>query len=328
MKSRILGFECLSCGEQADWGRIRYRCAKCGSNLNVVYDYAALKKKMSPRRWSERPADLLRYRELLPLEKEATLPLSVGGTPLFQSGPLSEKIGHKALYLKDETRNPSASFKDRASSVVLLRAREERAAVVAAASTGNAGSSLACLAAAGGQASVIFIPKTAPKPKVAQLQVFGARVLAVNGNYDAAFDLCAEVCEKSGWYNRNTGLNPFTREGKKTVSFEIFEQLGGRRPDWVLVPTGDGNIISGVWKGFRDLLSLGWIDRLPRLAAVQAEGSNAVARAWRTRQPEGPGKKWVYSVEKISATTRADSISVDLPRDAVGALRAVEESHG
>jgi threonine synthase len=318
MKNFVLGFRCLGCGAQFDWGKVRYGCDSCGANLDVAYDYAALKRRLKRGAWKGRPADVRRYRELLPLEREAAMPLPVGGTPLLRPAALGKALGHGNLYLKDDTRLPSASFKDRATWVVLSRAREERARVVAAASTGNAGASLSCLAAALGQPSVIFIPRKAPKPKVAQLQVFGARVLAVDGTYDDAFDLCAEACRRFGWYNRNTGLNPLTREGKKTVSFEMFEQLGGRRPDRVYVPTGDGNILSGVWKGFKDLLELGWIDRLPRLIAVQAEGSNAIARAWRRKAP----------AEKISASTAADSISVDLPRDAAGALRALEESGG
>ena len=162
------------------------------------------------------------------------------------------------LLLKDDGRNPSASFKDRASAVALrARAASSGATLVTGASTGNAASATAVLAAAPGIRTRIFVPKTAPRAKIAQLLTFGAEVLAVDGTYDQAFDLCLEATRRFGWYNRNTGFNPYTREGKKTVSFEICEQLGWQVPDLVVVPVGDGNIISGVWKGFVEFQRLG-----------------------------------------------------------------------
>jgi threonine synthase len=330
MKSLIEGYRCLVCGAEHPWGKTLYRCRRCGSNLEVVFDTAALRRRLKPSAWRSRAPGAGRYRELLPVSGDAYCPLGVGGTPLLRSRALEKALGTGVVHLKDDTRLPSASFKDRASWVALLRARDEKAAVVAAASTGNAGASLACLSAHLGRPCVIFVPKTAPKAKLAQLRVFGARVVAVDGNYDAAFDLCAEASEAYGWFNRNTGLNPFTREGKKTVSFEIFEQLGGRAPDWVFVPTGDGNILSGVWKGFRELEELGWIQRQPRLAAVQARASNAISRTW-SRWQELGGRPESFPRLKtvaVKATTRADSISVDLPRDAAGALRALADSGG
>jgi threonine synthase len=317
----VEGFRCLGCRREFPWGKTRYACPSCGANLDVAYDDVGLRRRLRPALWRQRGWTPARYRELLPLEREPVFPLTVGGTPLVRSRTLEEAIGKSNVFLKDDTRLPSASFKDRATLVVLLRAAEEKARVIAAASTGNAGASLACLSAASGQTSMIFVPRKAPRPKIAQLQIFGARVAAVDGSYDDAFDLCAEVCRAYGWYNRSTGLNPITREGKKTVSYEIFEQLDGEAPDWVLVPTGDGNILSGVWKGFRDLLALGWIGRLPRLVAAQAAGSNAISRTWKAR-PRG-GRP-----VKVRAHTRADSISVDAPRDADGALRALEKSGG
>jgi len=223
------------------------------------------------------------------------------------------------LLLKDDSRNPSASFKDRASAIALVRAREQGEQLVTGASTGNAASSTAVLAAAMGIRTRIFIPRTAPRAKVAQLLAFGAEVLAVDGTYDAAFDLCLAATERFGWYNRNTGFNPFTREGKKSVSFEICEQLGWEVPDLVVVPVGDGNIISGVWKGFTDLHHIGFIERLPRLLAVQAEHSDAVVRA--LERDDG-------KIEPVSGDTVADSISVSRPRDGDAAVRAVRDSGG
>jgi threonine synthase len=209
-----------------------------------------------------------------------------------------------------------------------VRAREIGAEVVCGASTGNAGSSMACLAASVGMPCAIFVPETAPPAKLAQLLVFGATVLAVEGTYDDAFDLCMAVCERRGWFNRNTGYNPFTREGKKTAAFEIFEQLG-RVPDWVSVSTGDGNILAGVWKGFCDLKEAGIVDRTPKMLCAQSEKSDAISRAaWTVRRAGGEPDWKALEIAPVRATTIADSISVDVPRDGLAAVRAVVESGG
>ncbi|MBI4423775.1 MAG: pyridoxal-phosphate dependent enzyme, partial [Elusimicrobia bacterium] len=277
----LLGFECLGCGRQHRPAQAKYGCPACGANLQASYDYAKAKRLFSRKRLAAEPRrDLWRYLPLLPV-RDAGLArrVQVGWTPLYDAERLARSLGLKRLLLKDDGRNASASFKDRASAVVLAHAAQTRQKIVATASTGNAASSLACLAPGSGLRSVIFVPKAAPAPKLAQLLVFGATVLAVDGTYDDAFELCAKACERWGWYNRSTGLNPYTREGKKTCAFELCEQLGWDVPDEVYVPVGDGNILSGLWKGFTELRLLELIDRLPRLVAVQAQGSAAIARA-------------------------------------------------
>ena len=213
-----------------------------------------------------------------------------------------------------------------ASAVVVARARQIGAEVVVTASTGNAGAALAGMAAAIGHKAVIFAPRSAPPAKVAQLLVFGARVFLVDGSYDDAFDLTIQAAQEFGWYCRNTGYNPFTAEGKKTAAFEIWEQIqrGGvlhsaERPLTIFVSVGDGNIISGIHKGFKDLLALGWLETMPRLVGVQAAGSAAVANAYRAGSE---------TIQPVKAETLADSISVDLPRDGVRALRAVTQTGG
>ncbi len=318
--AKVLHLKCVSCGRKVAPEGMRYLCPECGGNLDVVYNYQAIAGRLT-RDSLERDEDfsVWRYWDLLPLtDRSNIMPLQIGWTPLYQSQRLEEKLGLKSLYLKDDGRNPSGSFKDRASSVAIGKALELGFETIAGASTGNAASSTSCLCASLGISPIIFVPRTAPPAKVAQLLVFGARVYAVEGSYDEAFDLCGEACRKYGWYNRNTGYNPYTREGKKTVSFEICEQLNWEVPDTVLVPVGDGNILSGTWKGFRDLFEVGLIERLPRLIAVQSNKSSAVVDA-------------VLSdgvVRPVRATTIADSISVDLPRDGEAAVRAVKESGG
>ena len=227
------------------------------------------------------------------------------------------------LWIKDDGRNPTATFKDRASAIVIARAKEINAEVVVTASTGNAGAALAGMAAAAHHQAVIFAPKSAPPAKVAQLLVFGAKVFLVDGNYDQAFDLSIEAAQTYGWYCRNTGYNPFTAEGKKTAAFEIWEQVitkqSLKKPLCIFVSVGDGNIISGIHKGFKDLLALEWINHMPRIFGVQSEGSSAIANAF----DAGTEK-----ITPVSANTLADSISVDLPRDGLRALRAVTQTNG
>ncbi len=330
----MTGYTCLSCGGKQGADFSGYVCPECRGNLDITYDYKRIKKTLNhdlpfP---SERP-DLFRYLPFLPLTRvESAPPLHIGPTPLYPAQRLGETAGLKDIHLKDESGNPSHSFKDRASAVVLARARETNARVVAGASTGNAGSSMACMAASVGLPCVIFVPENAPPAKIAQLLIYGAQVVAVRGSYDDAFDLCARICREKGWLNRNTGFNPFTREGKKTCSFEICEQLDWNAPDRVIVSTGDGNIISGIWKGMRDLHAAGLIPRLPCIDCAQAEGSSAIARAVGRLRAEGaptPREDWSdIRIEPVTAHTLADSISVDQPRDGIAAVRAVIESGG
>jgi threonine synthase len=327
MAEKFAGYKCSLCGKEYGPTEVTYTCPVDGGNLDVILDYAAIRRESSPHQIQSNPeSSLWRYLPLLPVNDPAGqgTPLrSTGGTPVYESAGLAGELGVNRLWIKDEGRNPSASFKDRASAVVVARARELKAGVVVTASTGNAGAALACMSAAVGQPAIIFAPKTAPQAKIAQLLIFGARVILVDGNYDAAFDLTVEAAHEFGWYCRNTGYNPFTAEGKKTAAFEIWEKLLlGRksdRPLTIFVSVGDGNIISGIHKGLKDLLQLGWLEKMPRIIGVQSEGSAAIANAFRA------GTEIIVPVQ---ATTLADSISVDLPRDGVRAVRAARETGG
>jgi threonine synthase len=328
MKPKFSHYICSLCSAEYDPGEVTYTCPKDGGNLDVVLDYQALKGQFSPDHFMPLPeASLWRYLNLLPVHDPGgkNTPLRrAGWTPVYKPTRLEKKLGLKNLWIKDESPNPTASFKDRASAIVVARAAEIGADVIVAASTGNAGAALAGMAAAVGVKAVIFAPRTAPPAKIAQLLIFGARVLLVDGTYDQAFDLSIQASEEFGWYNRNTGFNPFTAEGKKTAAFEIWEQIirsfpQQGQPLTIFIPVGDGNIISGVNKGFKDLDALGWLDQMPRLIGVQSEGSAAVANAFYKGNEE---------IEAVQADTLADSISVDLPRDGVRALRAARETGG
>ena len=317
---QVKGLKCTQCGKEHTLKETRYVCTACGANTEVIYDYEYLKTKINRKKLARnKDFSVWRYAPLYPIKNLKLIPAQqIGWTPLYHAKRLGAAIGLNNLYIKDDGRNPSASYKDRASSVALVRALEDKAKLICGASTGNAASSLSCLTGGIGFRTIIFVPKTAPAAKIAQIMTFGAEIIMVNGNYDQAFDLCLEATREFGWYNRNTGFNPFTREGKKSCAFEICEQLGWRVPDRVFVSVGDGNIISGLWKGFRDLLAVGLTDRLPKMVAVQSAQSSAIADA------VARGGK----VETVSATTIADSISVDLPRDGHMAVRAVTESKG
>lgn len=248
-------------------------------------------------------------------------PLAVGGTPLYRADRLAAELGIQHLWVKDDGRNPTASFKDRASAIAVVKAQESNADIVTTASTGNAAAALAGICASVGQKNVIFVPKSAPEAKIAQLLVFGSMVMLVDGSYDEAYELSLATAEEYGWYNRNTGYNPYMTEGKKTVSFEIAEKLDWQVPDVLFVSVGDGCIIGGVHKGFKDMLALGWIKQMPRIIGVQAAGSNFLAAAW--AKGEDPLAK-----PPIQAATVADSISAGLPRDRLKAMSAVTETDG
>ncbi|MCZ7592225.1 MAG: threonine synthase [Kiritimatiellae bacterium] len=323
--SHVSGFRCLRCGAEQPKSFDGMLCPLCEYNLDVEYNYAAI----DPHNWMNERDDLFRYSALLPVSNLGLTPVQrVGQTPLYHAARAGKARGLSQLYVKDDGMNPSASFKDRAGAVALVVARERNASVIAASTTGNAGSSMAALTAGVGFPCVIFVPATAPAAKIAQLLVFGAKVIAVQGTYDQAYDLCETACEEMGWFNRNTGFNPFTREGKKTCSFEIWEQLGGQAPDHLLVGSGDGNIISGIWKGFRDLLALGLIKKMPALYSCQSEKSAAIATAVRAVQDRSAVDWKALKLPTVKSETLADSISVDYPSDGIAAMRAMFETGG
>ncbi|MDB4303250.1 threonine synthase [Desulfosarcina sp.] len=302
---------CTACNKVITSGRVIYLCPDCSANkssnlppkgvLKIEYDYKAIKnegigfQKLLKNQWID----------LLPINNLINLPnLKIGNTPLYKIKKLNEDSLAFELYLKDDSQNPTFSFKDRASALVSAYAKENGIRTIVTASTGNAGSSLAGICASQGQEAIVMVPETAPIAKLTQIIMYGARIVPVKGTYDDAFDLSVKATEQFGWYNRNTAFNPLTIEGKKTVSFELFDQLGENLPDRIFVPVGDGVIISGVYKGFEDLLRLGIINKMPVIVAVQSKGSDNLVRNLSTS-----------SFEVKESSTIADSISVDYPRN-------------
>jgi threonine synthase len=313
----------MICGAEYDPREVLYVCSSCGPEgiLDVIYDYDLIGRGFTKESLAaDGEPSIWRYLDLLPLARPPVRlpPLQVGWTPLYDAARLGRELGCGQLLIKDDGRNPTASFKDRASAVGVAKALELGREVIACASTGNAASSLAGISASVGLDSIIFVPRNAPRAKVAQLLIYGARVWLVRGSYDQAFDLCRQATDRFGWYSRNTAYNPYLSEGKKTAALEICEQMNWQVPDSVFVSVGDGCIIGGLWKGFYDLHQLGFIDRIPRLVGVQAQGCQPVKRAWETGQ----------AVQRVEPRTMADSIAVGQPRDILKALRAVKRSDG
>jgi threonine synthase len=325
--SYFTGLRCVHCGRTYNTNEVEYFCSACGYHdgiLDVVYDYEAIKREVNPLALAQN-ADysMWRYLPLLPVADASLLPhLQVGWTPLYDAPRLADELGVARCWVKDEGRNPTASFKDRASAMGVVKALEKKASKITCASTGNAASSLAGFAAAAQIPAAIFVPANAPAAKVAQLLVFGAQVFAVQGTYDQAWELCMQASAEFGWYNRNCAVNPYLIEGKKTVSLELGEQFmrltPGSFPDWVVVSVGDGCTLGGVWKGLREMHILGFIPRLPRILGVQADGCRPFLTAWRDHSTLVP----------CEAHTLADSIAVGHPRNFSKGMSAVTESGG
>jgi threonine synthase len=317
-----LGYKCTLCQKEFGAELDLYTCPECGVKgiLDIIYDYKKIKKKVTLRSLAaNKNYSLWRYAPLMMVpEENLDRTLRVGWTPIYAANRLADQLGLRALYIKDDGLNPTGSLKDRASVVAVVKALGSGMNIIGCSSTGNAASSLAGNAARMGLKTVIFVPERAPAGKLAQLLIYGARVISVSGNYHQTFELSQQAIERWGWYNRNCAINPHLVEGKKTVVLEIAEQLNWDVPDWVAVSVGDGCTVGGVYKGFYDLFQLGLIEKMPRILGVQAEGCCPFFTAWTESQPLKPAEE----------NTLADSIAVGVPRNPVKALNAVKYSGG
>ena len=312
-----------------------YRCHSCGATYDIVpgrYLCDICRKRQK----YERPLEGVLEAEWegdadaatipLPVEMEWFPPIPVGNTPLWSPLRLRSRFSAPRLWIKDDTCNPSGSFKDRASFLVAAFARKHGVEEIVLASTGNAASSMAAVGAAAGLRIKVFLPAKAPVAKRIQILQYGAELIPVDGTYDKAYELSLEYSNKTGSLSRNTAYNPLTIEGKKSVSFEIVEDLikaGSGAPDHVFVPVGDGVILAGVYRGFEDLLKMGRIRNMPTIWACQAEGSSAITRAFAS-----PHSADDAFGDPIPSNTLADSISVDVPRNGLHALAKLKKYGG
>ena len=324
-------YKCTNCNSEFKIDKIEkefhYLCPKCGKAeknkplkgvLTIEYDYQDLKKKSSKKEFLKlTPGKFWLYPELWPINFKKFSDYQLIKLSLPSDQLLKYIVNGQEFWILDDTRNPTLSYKDRASSLVALKALELGIKEIAAASTGNAGSSLAGICARLGIKARIFVPKNIPDAKRIQIEAYGAELIIVDGDYDKAFDVCLEESKKNKWYNRNTAYNPLTIEGKKSAAYDIFISSKGNIPDVIFVPVGDGVIISGIYKGFKELLALNWIEKLPKLIAVQSTGSDALVRYLNL-------SKFEYK----PANTIADSISAGAPRNLYMAANTVKDSDG
>ncbi len=318
----VKGYRCTLCDELHRDLSLN-TCPRCGELgiLDVEYDYKAMKKVINETYFeTNRTYSIWRYLPMMSVhnDTDVSATLHVGWTPLYRANKLEKKLNLEALYLKDETVQPTGSLKDRASAVAAIKAIEEGHTTLACSSTGNAATSLAGNAAKLGLKTVIFVPKRSPIGKLRQLMIYGAKVIRVDGDYKRAYALSKQAIEHFGWYNRNAAVNPHLVEGKKTVALEIAEQLHFKLTDWVIVSVGDGCTVAGVYKGFYDLFHLGILSNIPKILGVQASGCAPFYEAHEGNR----------GVEETDEHTLADSIAVGIPRNPVKGLNAVKKSKG
>lgn len=321
-QTNVTGLRCVKCNTRYKEQPDLYTCPACGIEgiLDVEYNYELVRQQLNKKILAQdQRQSIWRYLPVLPVGQNAKLPtLQLGMTPLYNAPQLARELALSKLFIKDDTRNPTGSFKDRASAIGVTKAVELGRNTISVASTGNAASSLAGFAANMGLRAFIFVPETAPEAKVTQLLVYGATVFTVRGSYDQAYYLAMDAAAEFGWYNRNCAINAYLVEGKKTCGLEIGEQLQDSKVDWLAVAVGDGCTIAGIWKGMVEMQRLGVLSHLPRLLGVQAEGAAPIYESFRTGKP----------LEPVQANTLADSIAVGQPRNTTKALRAVQASGG
>jgi threonine synthase len=318
----VLGLRCRECGAEEDLGALHV-CAFCFGPLEVAYDTDAIAARVSRERIAAGPASLWRYQDLLPVlstDPSTRIDLGTGYTPLRPAPRLAERLGLRELYLKDDTRNPSGSFKDRVVTVAFSAGRALGITTFACASTGNLANAVSAHAAAWGVDAYVLIPHDLERSKVVQSAVYGANVVAVDGNYDDVNRLCAEIADDRGWGFVNVNLRAFYAEGSKTLGFEIAEQLGWRLPDHVVGPIASGAMFSKIHKAFGELVTYGLVEGdLPRMSGAQATGCSPVAEAF---------ERGSLDVRPQRPDTIARSLAIGNPADGYYALKTVAETGG
>lgn len=318
--------KCFVCGKKYDpQERSLYECEKCGGSVKIIYNYEKVASTINIKTLEKRKGGLWKYKELLPVsDNSKTVTLGEGGTELHQCKRLARIIGVKRLYAKDETRNPTGTFKDRAATVGVSKALELGAKAIVIASDGNAGPATAAYAAKAGLRCCVFMPVITPIERIIQAQVYGAEVILVEGTVNDCIDVATEVGKHYAWHQLTTAipLNPYQGEGSKTIAYEICEDLGWRVPDWVIVPVGGGGLLSANWKGFQEFFNLGLINKLPRIAGIQAEGCAPLVKAYEESRKPDEIENWG------KPETLAITIGVPFPLDGATALTAIRKSKG
>ena len=317
----VEGLRCRECGHPYP-AEALHVCEWCFGPLEVVYDYEAIRSVASRERIESGPLSMWRYADLLPAAAEGAVGLGAGFTPLVRADRLAAELGLGELWIKNDTLNPTGSFKDRVVSVALTKAQELGFKVAACASTGNLANSVAAHAAHAGMESIVFIPSNLEAGKVVTTAVFGGKLVAVDGNYDDVNRLCAELAsEHPSWAFVNVNVRTYYAEGSKTLAFEVAEQLGWQAPDHVVVPVASGSQLTKVAKGFKELFAVGLLDDEPhvRVSGAQAAGCSPVAEAFAAGRD---------AIKPVRPQTIAKSLAIGNPADGPYALDAVRDSGG
>jgi len=317
---QVQGLRCRECGREYSAAPI-FTCEWCFGPLEVAYDYDAITASVSREKIAAGPLSLWRYADLLPVRGDAAVDLGTGFTPLVRADRLAAELGLGEVWVKNDTRNPTNSFKDRVVSVALSKALEFGFKVAACASTGNLANSVAAHAARAGLRSYVFIPADLEQGKVVTTAVYGGNVVAINGNYDDVNRLCAELASIYEWAFVNVNMRPYYAEGSKTLAFETAEQLGWSLPDHVVVPVASGSLLTKIRKGFEELHKVGLISEEPqvRVSGAQALGCSPVAQAWLDESD---------TIRPVKPDTIAKSLAIGNPADGYFALDVVRTSGG
>jgi threonine synthase len=318
--AHVQGLRCRECGREYEVAPV-YTCEWCFGPLEVTYDYDAVAAAVSREGIAAGPASIWRYADLLPVDRGHAVDLGAGFTPLVRADRLAAALGLGEVWVKNDTLNPTNSFKDRVASVALSKALEFGFKTAACASTGNLANSVAAHAARAGLRSFVFIPSNLERAKVVTTAVYGGNVVAIEGNYDDVNRLCAELAGTYRWAFVNVNVRPFYAEGSKTLAYETAEQLGWETPDHVVVPVASGSLLTKIRKGFDELHKIGLLDRAPhvRVSGAQALGCSPVATAWR----EGSD-----TIRPVKPDTIAKSLAIGNPADGYFALDAVRQTEG
>ena len=332
----VSGLRCRECSREYP-GEALNVCDFCFGPLEVVYDYATISEVVSHDRITAGPLSIWRYHDLLPASGEDPVDIMAGFTPLLKARNLGDRLGLKNLYIKNDSVNPSFSFKDRVVSVAATKAREFGFETIACASTGNLACSVAAHAARAGLQSVVFIPSDLERGKVIGAAVYGPTMVAVAGTYDEVNRLCSEVGDNYPWAFVNINMRPYYAEGSKTLGYEVAEQLGWRIPEHVVIPSASGAMFTKIWKGFNELACLGLLDGVDamtfgpdqntvhhpaittKMHMAQAEGCAPIVNAWASGQTQ---------VRPVRPDSIAKSLAIGNPADGIYALRVIKESDG
>jgi len=318
--SRILGLKCRECGARRRL-EATHVCDECFGPLEVEYDYDVIREIVSPDRIARGPRTIWRYRDLLPVEGESVVDIGAGLTPLLRADNLARLLGLRELWIKNDSVNPSYSFKDRVVSVASTRARELGFRVLSCASTGNLACSVAAHAARAGMRACVFIPAGLEAGKILGAAIYGPTLIAVDGHYDDVNRLCQEIADRfEDWAFANINLRPYYSEGSKTLAFEVAEQLGWRAPDHVVVPIGSGSLFTKLWKGYNELLKVGLIaNGPPRMSAAQATGCSPVITAF---------ERGDETIVPVRPSGIAKSLALGNPADGYEVIKLIKRSGG